>query len=297
MCTVKPITTVHPDPRPGGQAADLTFAGTPREVDADIMIPVYNEQAELASSVMLLSERLRRVKGAWDEFSWQVVIADNASSDATWRLATRLAEAYPDEVRAVRLTEKGRGRALKRAWSTSRARVRAYMDVDLSTDIEQVPDLILPVLDGEADVCFGSRLLPESQVTRCLKRELISRTYNRMLRAYLGVKFRDAQCGFKAVSAGAAKTLLPAIVDNEWFFDTELLYLAEACGMRTKEVAVRWVEDAGSTVRIADTVKKDLAGMYRLRHGSRRRAAAGEAAPKAGSAGTALRRHGSAGAL
>ena len=262
---------VRPDALDGvaaSSSAGLTFAGDPRCVDADIVIPVYNEQVELGSSIITLVTYLRGLAGG-RAFSWQVVIADNASSDNTWRLACSLAEAYPGEVRAVRIDRKGRGHALKRAWGTSRARVLAYMDVDLSTDIEQTPDLVLPVLDGEVDVCFGSRLLPESRVTRCAKREFISRTYNRMLQGYLGVSFRDAQCGFKAVSAEAGRLLLPCIADDEWFFDTELLFLSELTGLAMREVPVRWVEDAGSTVRIADTVRKDLAGMYRLKHGAR----------------------------
>ena len=139
------------------------------------------------------------------------------------------------------------------------------MDVDLSTDIRQIPELVGPILDGRADVCFGSRLLPASRVERCVKRELISRSYNRMLQSYLGVHFHDAQCGFKAISAEASDTLLPLIQDNEWFFDTELLVLAERMGIASCEFAVRWKEDPGTTVHIVDTVRKDLAGMKRLK--------------------------------
>lgn len=244
------------------------LAGAPRDVDADIVIPVYNEQAELGSSIITLVEYLRSLENGWSAFSWQLVIADNASSDNTWKLACALADAYPGEVRAMRIGRKGRGHALKQAWGVSRARVLAYMDVDLSTDVTQTPDLILPVLDGAADVCLGSRLLPESRVTRSAKREFISRTYNRMLKAYLGVGFSDAQCGFKAISAEAGKLLLPCIADDEWFFDTELLFLADLTGLAMREVPVRWVEDAGTTVHIVDTVRKDLAGMYRLKHGA-----------------------------
>ena len=243
----------------------ILACGKPREVDCDFVIPVFNEQAELGSSVMLLMDQLREISLHAKSFTWQIVIADNASSDKTWELARILSYKFPFTIRAIRIPQKGRGRALKIAWSNSKARVRAYMDVDLSTDIRQIPELVGPILDGRADVCFGSRLLPASCVERCAKREFISRSYNRMLQNYLGVHFHDAQCGFKAVSAEAADTLLPLIQDNEWFFDTELLVLAERMGIASCEFPVRWKEDPGTTVNIVDTVRKDLAGMKRLK--------------------------------
>ena len=247
-------------------SASILTCGEPREVDCSFVIPVYNEEAELGSSVMILMDELRRLSLHARSFTWEIVIADNASSDKTWDLARILASKFPFTVRAVRIPQKGRGRALKIAWLQSRARVRAYMDVDLSTDIRQIPELVGPILDGRADVSFGSRLMADSQVERCAKREFISRSYNRMLKAYLGVRFRDAQCGFKAVSAEAAELLLPLIEDDEWFFDTELLYLAERLGIATNEFPVRWREDPGTTVHIVDTVRKDLAGMARLKN-------------------------------
>ena len=247
-------------------SASILTCGEPREVDCSFVIPVYNEEAELGSSIMILMDELRQLSLHARSFTWEIVIADNASSDKTWDLARILASKFPFTVRALRIPEKGRGRALKCAWLQSRGRVRAYMDVDLSTDIRQIPELVGPILDGRADVSFGSRLMSSSQVERCAKRELISRSYNLMLQAYLGVRFRDAQCGFKAVSAEAAELLLPLIEDDEWFFDTELLYLAERLGIATNEFPVRWHEDPGTTVHIVDTVRKDLAGMARLKN-------------------------------
>lgn len=243
-----------------------TYAGVPLDVDADIVIPVYNEQAELGSSIVLLMELLKRPNAKMRGVTWQIVIADNASNDQTWDIAQALTRDHPNAVRAVRIPAKGRGRALKTAWSTSRARVMAYMDVDLSTDTNQIPELIVPILEGSADVAFGSRLLPESHIERCLKRDVISRTYNFLLQRYLHVAFKDAQCGFKAISSDARDVLLPLIVDDEWFFDTELLVRAERMGIATREIPVRWREDPGTTVHIFDTVRKDLRGMYRLKH-------------------------------
>ncbi len=132
------------------------------------------------------------------------MIADNASTDASWQIAKSLCDWCPNQVRALHLARKGRGYALKQAWLSSKAAVVAYMDVDLSTDIGSTGSLILPLLQGGADIAFGSRLMPQSQVTRSPKREFISRTYNLMLRSYLAVSFHDAQCGFKAITAQAA---------------------------------------------------------------------------------------------
>ena len=244
---------------------ETTFAGSPLSVDVDIVVPVYNEEAELGSSIVILVEQAKALELLPSPITVQIIIADNASSDMTWSLACSLVEAFPDYVRAVRIPQKGRGRALKISWLSSQARVMAYMDVDLSTDVAQIPDLVRPILDGCADISFGSRLMPQSSVQRCAKREFISRTYNCMLQNYLHVTFHDAQCGFKAISAEAAHALLPQVEDNEWFFDTELLVLAERLGIAMNEFPVRWKEDPGSTVHIADTVRKDLAGMRRLK--------------------------------
>ena len=256
---VKPASSV---------SAIVECAGAPLPVDVDIVIPVYNEQAEIGSSVMTVVERMRVLARERIDCTWQVVIADNASIDDTWFVARSLVRAFPDEVRAIRIDRKGRGFALKQAWGFSQAQVLAYMDVDLSTDLAHLTELIGPILSGRVDVAFGSRLMPASRVTRSLKRECISRTYNRMLQAYLGVRFHDAQCGFKALSMEAASLLLPCVADDEWFFDTELLYLSERAGLATLEIPVRWVEDPGSTVHIVDTVRKDLAGMRRLKRGA-----------------------------
>lgn len=237
-------------------------AGAPA---VDIVIPVHNEQADLDRNVRLLHGHL---VGAMP-FSFRVTIADNASTDLTWSIATRLADELP-LVRAVHVPEKGRGRALREVWSHSDATVLAYMDVDLSTDLAAVLPLVAPLLSGHSDVAIGTRLSPGSRVVRGPKRELVSRAYNLIVRATLGTGFSDAQCGFKAVRADAAAVLLPRVKDPEWFFDTELLVLAERAGMRIHEVPVDWVDDPGSSVDIVDAARKDLAGIWRLARGLRR---------------------------
>jgi glycosyltransferase involved in cell wall biosynthesis len=229
----------------------------------EIVIPVRNEQQELTGHVQQLIDHLR------DHFpcAWQVTIADNGSTDGTWSLAQALATANPGLVRAVHLDLPGRGRALHTVWSASDAEVVAYMDVDLSTDLKALHPLVAPLLSGEAAVAIGSRLAPGAHVVRGPKREIISRTYNLLLRATLGAGFSDAQCGFKAVRSDAAQALLPLVADRAWFFDTELLVLAEQSGMRIAEVPVDWTDSSDSRVKIIATVLADLRGIWRLRRG------------------------------
>jgi glycosyltransferase involved in cell wall biosynthesis len=227
--------------------------------DVDIVVPVYNEQETLWRSV----RRLHRFLSAEFPFSWRIVIADNASTDATPTVARALAMAL-DRVEVLRLERKGRGRALHAAWSASEARVVCYMDADLSTDLRALLPLVAPLLSGHSDVAIGTRLARGARVARGPKRELISRAYNRLLRTTLRARFSDAQCGFKAMRAEAARTLLPEVRDGGWFFDTELLILAQRRGMRIHEVPVDWVDDPDSRVHIVRTAIEDLRGVARM---------------------------------
>jgi putative flippase GtrA len=228
-------------------------------VDVEIVVPVYNEEADLASGVVRLHEFLRRDF----PFSAVITIADNASTDGTWGIAYTLADELT-LVRAVHLDVKGRGRALHDVWASSTARVVAYMDVDLSTDLSALLPLVAPLISGHSDVAIGSRLSHTARVVRGPKRELISRAYNLILRATLGARFSDAQCGFKAVRTVCAHALLPYVHDTGWFFDTELLVLAERAGLRIAEVPVDWVDDPDSRVDIVTTALTDLRGVARV---------------------------------
>ena len=227
--------------------------------NVEIVIPVYNEEVALEPSIRRLHAYL-----ADFPYSWRITIADNASTDATMRIATGLRREMSN-VSAIHLKEKGRGRALRTAWLASESPVVAYMDVDLSTGLDALEPLVAPLLSGDADVAIGSRLTPGAHVTRGIKREVISRVYNAMLRVGFGGSFSDAQCGFKAVRRDAAATLVPMIEDEQWFFDTELLLLAAGKGMRIHEVPVRWVDDPDSRVDIIATIREDLRGMWRMR--------------------------------
>jgi putative flippase GtrA len=225
----------------------------------DVVVPVYNEQAALEDSV----HRLHRHLSEQFPFTFRITIADNASVDATPVIAARLAEELP-EVRLCRLEQKGRGRALHAVWSASDAPVLAYMDVDLSTDLAALLPLVAPLISGHSDVAIGTRLSRGSRVVRGAKREVISRCYNLILRSTLAARFSDAQCGFKAIRADAAHALLPHVEDTGWFFDTELLVLAERSGLRIHEVPVDWIDDPDSRVDIVATAVADLKGVARL---------------------------------
>jgi len=227
-----------------------------RTADIEIVVPVHNEEAGLERSI----RRLHAYLTERFPLPWLVTVADNASTDRTWAEASRLADEL-DGVRAVHLGEPGRGRALRAVWSASTAPVVAYMDVDLSTDLDALLPLVAPLVTGHSDVAIGTRLAPGARVVRGPKREAISRSYNLLLKAALRNGFSDAQCGFKAVRTEVAHALLPMVEDQGWFFDTELLVLAERNGLRIHEVPVDWVDDPDSRVDVVSTAKADLRGI------------------------------------
>ncbi|WP_426996549.1 glycosyltransferase [Pseudarthrobacter sp. N5] len=225
----------------------------------EIVVPVFNEEAVLENSITQLANYLILEMPS----TWQITIADNASTDNTSVIATRLAEQLPNVVYR-RLEVKGRGFALRDAWGASEAKVLAYLDVDLSTDLAALPPLVAPLLSGHSDISIGTRLGQSSRVSRGPKREFISRAYNFLLRRTMQVRFSDAQCGFKAIRAEVAKRLLPHVEDNGWFFDTELLIIAERSGLRIHEIPVDWVDDPDSRVNLRQTAIDDVRGLVRV---------------------------------
>ncbi|NUU26193.1 MAG: bifunctional glycosyltransferase family 2/GtrA family protein [Streptomycetaceae bacterium] len=243
-------------PEPPGEAAPPIGR---RQRLVDVVVPVYNEQHVLEQSVRRLHDYLLTEF----PYAFRITVADNASIDDTWDVAQRLTRELP-HVRAVHLDLKGRGRALRQVWAASDADVVAYMDVDLSTDLDAFLPLVAPLLSGHSDVAIGSRLSRGSAVVRGPKREFVSRTYNLLLRTTLAARFSDAQCGFKAARAEVAQALLPLVEDEAWFFDTELLLLAQRSGLRIHEVPVDWVDDPDSRVDVVRTALDDLRGMARV---------------------------------
>ncbi|MEW2412204.1 bifunctional glycosyltransferase family 2/GtrA family protein [Streptomyces sp. NPDC046866] len=247
------------DTSTGALPARAHLAPVPGEPVLDVVIPVFNEEKDLGPCVRRLHDHLTRTF----PYPFRITIADNASTDRTPEVAAGLAAAI-DGVRSTRLEEKGRGRALRTVWSRSEAPVLAYMDVDLSTDLNAVLPLVAPLISGHSDLAIGTRLARSSRVVRGTKREFISRAYNLLLRSSLAARFSDAQCGFKAIRREVAERLLPLVEDTGWFFDTEMLVLAERAGLRIHEVPVDWVDDPDSTVHLVRTAVEDLKGVWRV---------------------------------
>lgn len=225
----------------------------------DIVVPVLNEEKILQKSITTLDEYMAKHL----PYRYQITIADNGSHDKTLEIAKNLAEKH-QSVRVVSLAERGRGRALKRVWQSSLADILTYMDVDLSTSLDDFLPMIQPLVAGEAGVAIGSRLAKGAKTTRGLKREFISRCYNNIIKWTSGTKFSDAQCGFKAIRRDVATKFLPKIKDNEWFFDTELLIKTERAGVPIHDQPVTWIEDTDSRVKIVKTAVDDLKGLYRV---------------------------------
>ena len=271
----QPHPPLHPQPHAPRHAAPASGNGLARTLTRhprrspidtaaaapvlDVTIPVYNEERDLEECLRRLHAYLR---GAFPH-TFRITVADNASTDGTLKAAERVARELR-EVSVVHLGEKGRGNALRKVWLASPSPVLAYMDVDLSTDLAALGPLLAPLISGHSDLAIGTRLTRNSRVVRGPKREFISRSYNFLLQSLMGAHFSDAQCGFKAIRADIAQQILPHTVDNAWFFDTELLVLAEKCGLRVHEVPVDWTDDPNSSVDIVQTALADVRGMARL---------------------------------
>ncbi len=231
-----------------------------KKPSVNIVIPVYNEEVELADSVKTLTEYLTN---NLNDFLWKVTIADNASTDSTLSVAKKLAKTIPN-VFAVHLEQKGRGRAVKKVWSECSDDIVAYMDVDLSTDLKHFPPLVRSLLRGY-DLAIGTRNARGSRVfKRGLLRTITSKGYISLIKLFFWVHFSDAQCGFKAVTRRTVNEVIPLVKDNEWFFDTEMLLTAEKAGFRIYEEPVTWIDNPGSTVRVMKTAQGDLEGLWRM---------------------------------
>jgi glycosyltransferase involved in cell wall biosynthesis len=227
----------------------------------DVVIPVFNEEKALPRNIVILADFLK----ANLRNPWQIIIADNASTDNTRAVSETLCQRYSG-INYLHIPQKGRGRALKVAWLDSTADIVSYMDVDLSTDLSHFPPLVSSLEEGY-HVAIGSRLSKGSRVTRSIKREFISRSYNMLIKSMFFTPFQDAQCGFKALTRKTAQAIVPHIKNDNWFFDTELLIIAAKRGYKINQVPVKWDDDPNSTVHISSTATEDIKGLLRLRIG------------------------------
>jgi len=232
----------------------------PPVTTVDVVIPVLNEAHVLEKSVRTVLSYLR----SDPSYQWQIVVVDNGSTDGTQDVAKRICSQEP-EVRFLHLHQRGRGRALRHAWLQSKSDIVCYMDVDLSTSLDHIPELIGAIANEGYDIAIGSRLMRQSQTTRSFKREVISRIYNIFVKTVLSTRFSDAQCGFKALSRKAVEAIIPQVEDQSWFFDTECLVLAEKQGYRIKDIPVAWIEDDDTRVKIFQTGWDDIKGVFRVR--------------------------------
>tara|TARA_A100001037_G_scaffold56465_2_gene48688 strand:- start:16069 stop:16782 length:714 start_codon:yes stop_codon:yes gene_type:complete len=233
-----------------------------RKKSIDIVIPVLNEEKALPICIEKILLYINKNK----QYNWYIVIADNGSTDSTNLVASSYVEQYKN-ISLITLSKRGRGRALKKAWLSSNSDVSMYMDVDLSTDLKFTKLLIDEITKNNSDIAVGSRLHRKSKVyDRTLMREFTSRAYNLLIHVIFPFPgFKDAQCGFKAISKNIRENLLHKIKDNEWFFDTELLLLSKKYGYRISEIPVIWKDDPDTRVKVISTAIKDIKGLLRVR--------------------------------
>ncbi|MBI5664165.1 MAG: glycosyltransferase [Nitrospirae bacterium] len=235
----------------------------PNRPSALVVLPVYNEEKALRKGVQTLMAFLNN----HDTYEWKIVIADNNSKDRTGEIGRELAAENPG-VKYLYIPRKGRGIALRTAWEQTNCDFLSYMDIDLSTGLDALIRAV-DLLRGGADIVVGNRLAKDSNTTRCLKREFVSRSYNTVIKLSLGTRFKDAHCGFKTGRRDVVQKILPYIADNEWFFDTEFLFYGEKLGHRIVEIPVTWIEDPDTKAKIFKDAYDDLRGLYRLRFHNR----------------------------
>jgi len=223
------------------------------------ILPVYNEQDCVGKNSLLLCDFLEeKIQG-----DWTIRIVDNASTDNTLKMAQD-ASRECKKITVLHLDEKGKGRAIKNAMKDLSYDVYAFLDIDMSTDMNHIPELLRWIDEGY-DVVIGSRLLPGSNTKRSFRREILSRGYNILTRLLLGLPVRDTHCGFKALTRSVVEDVVPKVEDNEFFFDTELLARANKTGYKIKEMPVSWIEDADSKVNVKRTVINYLKNLVKLR--------------------------------
>lgn len=220
------------------------------KVEVSLVFPACNERENLENAVRKTSQALEEITN-----SYEIIIAEDGSTDGTDRIAARLSNEHPFVRHIHRDKRLGRGLALKNAFAQSNGRILVYMDVDLATDIGHLRALIESV-KGDCEFATGSRMLPESRVSRSLSRQIASKSYNFMVRSFLGSKISDHQCGFKAARREALLEILNEVNATHWFWDTELLVRASRRGYKVKEIPVEWTHKGQTKVRlIKDTIE------------------------------------------
>lgn len=213
--------------------------------EVSLVLPAYNEAERIVRCVERAVETLEKITP-----SFEVIIAEDGSTDETPSLAAELADIYAQVRHLHSDTRLGRAGGMVRAFRVAEGEILAFMDVDLATDLSHLQELIQAIRDG-FDVATGSRLMKESDVTRSFKRTILSRGYNFLVRLLLKSKIRDHQCGFKAFRRDMLFEIIDELEDEHWFWDTELLVLAQKKGYRIYEFPVKWVDGEMTKVNLS----------------------------------------------
>ncbi|MBI4652910.1 glycosyltransferase [Candidatus Kuenenbacteria bacterium] len=206
----------------------------------EFCVPVHNEEKILKNNILKL---LNYCHNQNFNFDWKIVLINNGSQDNSEKICQELFNQYSQKIKIENIKQSGKGRALKFYWQKSKADIVIYMDIDLAVSLDNIPNLIEPIVQENYDLIIGSRLLSDSKIKRSFIRELSSQTYNFLSKIILGHYFSDLQCGFKAIKVDVFKKIAPYIQNNKWFFDTELIVFANYFKYKIKEIPIEWQEN------------------------------------------------------
>lgn len=204
----------------------------------DVLLPIYNEEKILDANIRLLFGYCQHHLAG----DWQLMLIINGSVDQSLTIAENLAQEF-EQIKIINLPTGGKGQALKTGLQYSTAEVAVYMDIDLAVALSALPPLISLVAENKGALAIGSRLLPASQTERSWLRNYSSKLYNWLANTLLRCQISDWQCGFKAMNLDVRQAVVPLIQDNYWFFDTELIALAQKNNLRIAELPVSWSEN------------------------------------------------------
>ncbi|MFA6514085.1 MAG: glycosyltransferase [Patescibacteria group bacterium] len=210
----------------------------------DFCLPIRNEAEVIENNLLQLISCLNTIKL---DFDWKIIGVINGSSDDSALIVESVKNSFFDKLDLINIERPGKGGAIKLCWRRSDAEVLVFMDADLAVSLEAVERLVRPVLKKEADLVISSRFISGASAQRSLQRGIISKSYAFLSRLMLNHKVQDIQCGFKVISSAAFKKIEKFLVDDDWFFDTELVVLAGIAKLKVLEIAVTWRENRAST--------------------------------------------------